>query len=137
MAKPPKTWMLHPKKDPKPKPTEALKAEVSSKAKKLVESVLKPKHVKSMPKNYRFNYITDIWTKWHQGNFYFGATYACPGPTAISPSFETKFARLAYCGGNRFNLSYMRHTEKWFELFPNLKLDECLDSIREDWHFGP
>lgn len=137
MAKMPKTWMLSPKKDPKPKLSEALKAEVSSKAKKLVEAVLKPKHVKPMPESYQFNYITDIWTKWQQGNFYFGATYACPGLTAIAPSFETRFARLEYCGGSRFSLSYMRHTGKWFELFSELTLDECLDSVRDDSHFEP
>lgn len=137
MAKMPKTWMMAQRTGSKPKPPESLKAEVSSKAKKLIESVLKPKHVKSPPENDQFNYITDIWTKWQGGYFYFGATYACPGPGAIAPSFETKFARLEYSDGNRFNMSYMRHTEKWFELFHDLTLDECLDLVRDGCHFQP
>lgn len=38
-------------------------------------------------------------------------------------------------GGNRFALSYMRYNGKWFELFLSLSLDECLEAVRDDWHF--
>jgi hypothetical protein len=61
--------------------------------------------------------------------------YACPGPNALSPSFETRFGRMEHDGGGKFTISYMRHTEKWFRLFPNLTVDECLDGIEHDWHF--
>ena len=110
--KKPKTWYLPQQRKPKSKVPEALKAEVEARAAELVESVLKPMHVTPPPKNPQFNYIIDIWTKWHQSYFYFGATYACPGPSAISPTFESKFARLEFVGGNKFALSYMRHTGK-------------------------
>ena len=89
--KTPKTWML-------PSPTqrtakaplpERIKADVDAKATKLVEK-LKPKYIQPPPKEPRFNYIIDVWTKWIGGTLYFGTTYACPGPTAISPSFEAK-----------------------------------------------
>jgi hypothetical protein len=135
--KPPKTWML-------PSPTqrtakaalpERIRAEVDAKAKKLVESVLKPKYVKPPPKKPRFNYIIDVWIKWLGSTLYFGATYACPGPTAISPSFEARFARMEHLGGGRFALSYMRHNDKWFKLFPSLTGDECLDAIENGWNF--
>ena len=111
----------------------AIKADVDAKATKLVEK-LKPKYVQP-PKQPRFNYIIDVWTKWIGGTLYFGTTYACPGPNAISPSFEVKFARMEHLGGGRFALSYMRHTEKWFKLFPSLTADECLDAIENDCHF--
>jgi hypothetical protein len=104
---------------------------VDAKATKLVEK-LKPKYVQPPPKEPRFNYIIDVWTKWIGGTLYFGTTYACPGPNAISPSFEVKFARMEHVGGGRFALSYMRHTEKWFKLFPSLTADECLDAIEND-----
>jgi hypothetical protein len=42
---------------------------------------------------------------------------------------------MEHLGGGRFALSYMRHNDKWFRLFPSLTVGECLDSIRNDWHF--
>lgn len=114
---------------------ESVKEEVQTKANKLVADALKPQHVKPPPKKPRFNYITDIWTKWNGSYFYFGATYACPGPTAISPSFEAQFARLEYTGGSRFATSYMRPNGKWWELLQGLTLDECLDMEENDPHF--
>jgi len=131
-----KTWMLP---SPSQRTTKAalperIKADVNAKVTKLVER-LKPKYIKPPPKNPRFNYIIDVWTKWLGGTLYFATTYACPGPNAISPSFEAKFARMEHLGGGKFALSYMRHTEKWFKLFPSLTADECLDAIENGWHF--
>ena len=135
--KSPRTWML-------PAPTQrtakaplsaSTKTDVDAKAVKLVETVLKPKYVQPPPREPRFNYIIDVWTKWIGGTLFFGTTYACPGPNAISPSFDVKFARMEHLGGGRFALSYMRHTEKWFKLFPSLTADECLDAVENDWHF--
>lgn len=133
----PRTWMLTPptKRTARAALPPTVKVGVDIKATKLVEDVLKPKYVKPPPKEERFNYIIDVWTKWLGGTLYFGATYACPGPTAISPSFESKFARMEHLGGGRFALSYMRHTEKWFRLFPSATVDECLDAIENGWHF--
>ena len=126
-----------PQKLPKPKVPEDVKLEVETKAKELVESFLKPEYIKPPPEDMRFNYIVDIYTKWYRNSFYFCATYACPGPLAISPSFETKFARMEYAGDGLFDLSYMRHTEKWFEIFQGLSIDECLTTIKDFPHFMP
>ena len=133
---PPKTWMLPSPSQRKPKAAlpERIKADLDAKATKLVEK-LKPKYVKPPPNYYQFNYITDVWIKWLGSTLYFGATYACPGPIAISPSFETKFARMEHLGGGHFALSYMRHTDKWFRLVPSATVDECLDAIENDCHF--
>jgi hypothetical protein len=135
MPKQPKTWVLAPKKKPAPKVPDSLKTEVEQRAHELIETALRPKHVQPPPKSPRFNYIIDLWTNSHRSYFYFGTTYASPGPTAISPTFETKFARMEFVGRGRFNLSYMRHNDKWFELFTGLTLDECLELVRDDWHF--
>ncbi len=130
-----KTWMLTPKSKASPKVPDTLKSEVERKARELVETALKPKYVQPPPESPRFNYIIDFGTKWHRNYFYFRATYASPGPTAISPTFEAKFARLEFVGGGRFNLSYRRHNGEWFELFTELTLDECLELVRDDCHF--
>jgi hypothetical protein len=133
----PKTWVYSPKKPPKAAVPESLRSEVERKAGELVEAVLKPKHVKRPPKNARFNYLTDLSTKWHGPYFYFTSTYACPGRNALSPTFDAKFARLEHVGSGKFNLSFMRHTGKWVELYTGLTLDECLKSIQEDPWFTP
>jgi len=130
-------WAFNPQKSPKPKVPEDVKSEVETKAKELVESFLKPEYINPPPEEMRFNYVVDIYTKWYRSYFYFCATYACPDTQAISPSFETKFARMEYAGDRLFNLSYMRHTGTWFEIFRDLSIDECLEMIKDMPHFQP
>ena len=135
--KPTKTWGFAAKKPAKQKVPDDLKNLVQSKANELVEQVLKPQHVKLQPDEPRFNYIIDLWARWHQSYFYFGATYACPGPNAVSPTFEVKFVRLEYIGSNCFSVAYLRHNDKWFVIFPSLTLDQCLESVRGGGPFTP
>lgn len=130
-------WVYGPPKLPPPKVPANVKAEVQLKANDLVETVLKPQHIKPPPKDYRFNYIMEIYTKWYRHYFYFCAKYSSPGPNAITPFFETKFARLEYLSGSRFNLSFMRHTGQWIEVYPNLSLGKCLAAIIDDPFFQP
>jgi hypothetical protein len=124
-------------KQPKLPVPENLKEELSSKADELVEKHLKPTHLKAPPENPEWNYLIDIWTKWHQSYFHFCTTYASPGPKALSSTFELQFARMAYVGQDRFNLAYMRHTGQWDEIFFDLSLNECLAAIRDEPHFLP
>ena len=63
----------------------SVKAEVETKAKDLIDNVLKPKHVLPPPVEAEFNYIIDIGAKWYRNYFYFFSTYACPSPNALSP----------------------------------------------------
>jgi len=65
---------------PKPKVSGIVKVELEAKATELIDAVLKPEHIKSPPKNAKWNYIVDLYTKWHRNYFYFCAKYACPGP---------------------------------------------------------
>lgn len=132
-----KAWFFSPQKSTKPKVPENIKAEVETKANELVETFLKPEYIKPPPEDMRFNYVVDIYTKWYRNYFHFIAKYACPGPNAISPFFETKFARMEYVGDGLFNLSYMRHTGQWFEIFQDLTVDECLETIKDLPHFQP
>jgi hypothetical protein len=131
-------WVYSP---PKPKVPDAVKVELEAKGTELINTVLKPEHVKPPPKNAKWNYVVDIYTKWHRNYFYFCAKYACPGPNAMSPYFETGFAHLEYAGSvgrkSRFNLSYMRHTGKWWEIQHGLSLEQCLAEIREGGLFHP
>ena len=91
-----------------------LKDEVDTKARELVETVIKPKHIEPPPTGHQLNYIT---TKWLGSKCYFVSIHACPGPNTISPNFETKFARMEYVGNGKCALSFMRHTGQWIELY--------------------
>ncbi len=132
-----KRWVYSPRKAPKPKVPESVKGELEKKAEKLVETVLKPQHVEPPPEEALFNYMVDIYTRWYRSYFYFCSRYHCPGPNAISPYFEDKFARLEYVGNGRFNLSFMRHTGKWVEIYTDLTMDESLEAVRDDPWFHP
>jgi hypothetical protein len=34
-------------------------------------------------------------------------------------------------GNNRFNVSYMRHTEQWFEILEDLSLEESFQGMKD------
>ena len=129
--------MATPAKPTKSKVPDALKRTLQEKAVQVIEDTLKPKHIKPPPTDNDWNYLTDIYSKWYRSYFYFCATYACPGPNAISPSFDTKFARMEYVGGEKFNLSYMRHTGQWWEIYQDLPMLECIERILQEPHFVP
>lgn len=136
MAKPREAWNIRPaKKVASISPL--LKTEVERKARELIDKVLKPKYVRPPEKDERFNYIIDIEAKWFRNNFYFIASYACPGPNALSPTFEHKFARLEPLRDGTFALYAMRHTGKeWVGVFDALSAGECMKSIGDDPWFA-
>ncbi|HBI43351.1 MAG TPA: hypothetical protein DDY78_10925 [Planctomycetales bacterium] len=110
---------------------------METKAKELIENVLKPKHVLPPKKGEQINYIIDIGAKWYRNYFYFFSTYACPGPNALSPSFESKFARMEYLGNDKFALYFMRHTGEWVGIYDALSVDESMKAIQDDGWFVP
>jgi hypothetical protein len=133
----PKAWVYSPPKPPKPTVPKNIKTEVEAKAREFIEVELKPKHIKPPPKNARFNYLADITCRWHGPYFYLVGVFVCPGPNALSPTFESKLARLLYVGPGRFNLAFQRHTGQWIELYEGLPLRECLETIRDNSWFIP
>jgi hypothetical protein len=137
MAKARKPLRISPQTKPKTLLPDSLKAEVEAKAADLIENILKPKHVMPRPKDGQFNYIIDIGARWYRDFFYFFSTYACPGPNALSPRFESKFARVEYLGNATFALYFMRHTGEWVGLYDALSVDECLKAIQDDPWFVP
>ena len=126
-------WMMSASK--KPKVTTLIKSNLEEAAENLIDQVLKPKNVNIPTPECSFNYLVDIFTKWYGNSFYFCSKYNSPGENAISPSFEMKFARMVYIGDEKFNLSYMRHNDKWFELYRNLTIKECLNAIEHEPYF--
>lgn len=137
MASKKEMWMPAAPRRTIPQVPDSVKRTLKEKADEIIESVLKSKHIKLPPAGNGFNYLADIHSKWYRHYFYFCAKYNCPGPDAIPPSFETKFARMEYVGNERFNLSYMRHTGQWWEIYQELPMIDCLKLIVEEPHFMP
>ena len=67
MAEPREPWNIRPARK-RASVTASIKAEVETKARDLIENVLKPKYVKPPKKGEQFNYITDIEAKWFRNN---------------------------------------------------------------------
>ncbi len=136
MVQPREPWNIRPAKK-RASVTASLKTEVETKAKELIETVLKPRYVLPPPKEEQGNYIIDIGAKWSRGYFYFSTTYACPSPNALSPRFEWTFARMEPLPGGMFALYAMRYTGKeWVGVLDALSVDECMKAINEDDWFA-
>lgn len=137
MTKNQKQWMYSPPKSPAVKVPQTVKTDVENQANELIETFLKPTYIKPPPEDYEFNYLVDISSKWYRNYFYFCSQYNCPGPNAIRPYFDDKFARLEYVGPDTYNLSYMRHTGKWQPVFFELTYEVCLQEVRKNPLFHP
>ena len=135
--KPPKRWVYSPISPPKPKVPEAVKQTVHEKCDAFVETKLKPRHIQSPPDDAHFNYIVDLYNQWYRNFFYFCAKYRCPAPNCITAFFEVRYTRLEYTGENTYTLAYMRHTEKWQEVYSGLSLEECISTINNEQIFWP
>jgi hypothetical protein len=133
MAKRRKAWMPGPASKPKSSLPGTVKDEVETKARELIQTVLKPKHIQPPPEGSQLNAIVDITIKWLGSKCYFVSVYRTPS----QETFETNFARMEHVGNARFNLSFMRHTGQWVELYAGQTVDECMKAIREDPWFVP
>jgi hypothetical protein len=133
--KPGRQWTLAPSRMLKPKVPDDLKKEVQTKADHLIVKTLRAKYIKPPPKKPRWNYPIELWTKWYRSFFYFGSTWASPGPNRIATTFEVRFARLEYVGDRRFNLACFRHTEEWWTIHKGLTLGECLKLVKDGGPF--
>jgi hypothetical protein len=113
---------------------QATKQNVEQKANEQIEK-LKHKFIRKISPPHQGNYVIDVYGKWYRCWYFFCSTYRCPGPNALSPTFESRFARIEYRGAGRFDLSFMRHTGEWVMAYPSLTLEQCLSMIDEDSFF--
>src|SRR5713226_9195979 len=97
MPKPRKAWTFSPGKKPKSALPGTLKDEVDTKARELIEIVLKPKRVQPPPTGHQLNYITDITTKWLGSKCYFLSVYHSPGPHALVPDLRGQVRPHGVC----------------------------------------
>jgi hypothetical protein len=108
-----------------------------AKAEAFITDFYRPTFIQPPPADPQFNYIVDFSARWHGAYLLFTAHYACPGPNALSPSFETNFARLGYFSRDHFNLWARRHNDQWMVLASDLTLDAAFAEMRSNpwFHF--
>lgn len=126
-----KGWFFSPKALPV---SDKIRDEIDSFAEKRA-AILKKRIAKQKPSK-TYNYVTDIYCKWRQNRFYLCAKYACPGKNALSPSFESNFARLERIGDKSFRLFAMRHTGEWMQIISKARLRECLKELEANPWFN-
>lgn len=115
---------------PKCKLTKWQKESFRAVADEFIRDFYRPTYLKPPPKDPQFNYIVGFSTKWHGAYLQFIAHYACPGPNAMSPSFDLAFARLGYFRDDAWSLWARRHNDEWVVLGHQLTLEECFEEMR-------
>lgn len=106
-------------------------------AEAFIADFYRPTFINPPPADPQFNTIIEFSARWHGSYLLLTAKYACPGPNALSPSFETHFARLGYFNSGRFNLWARRHNDQWIVLASDLTLDAAFAEMRTNpwFHF--
>jgi len=117
-----------------PSPLE--KAAVADTCERFVADVLKPRFLPEIRVT-EFNYPVDIGGKWHGRNYRFFQRYRSNGIHTEEGEFESPFVRLEYLGRGRFDISYFRHTGKWWRLYRSVSLSEALHLVEEDGLLPP
>ncbi len=118
------------------KPSDGEKEAIVGACEKFIADILKPRFLPKITPT-QFNYPVDIFGKWRGGKYRFMQRFRSDSPDAIKPEFDAPFARLEYVGPDRFDLSYFRHTGRWFRLYRGVSLAEALTTIENDMHFHP
>jgi hypothetical protein len=117
------------------KPSPAERVAIAAACNRFIAEVLKPRFLPEIHPN--FNGPIAIYGEWRGSRYRFMARYRSGDPRSYQSEFEAPFARLTYIARNRFDLSWLRHTGKWFCLFDGLPLEEALRLIESDGHFQP
>ena len=119
------------------KPPEREKREIGDACEAFIRDVLKPRFLTEIRPT-SFNYPVDIFGRWHGGKYRFIQRFRNDHlEHAIDPEFDHAFTRLEYVSRDRFDLSYCRHTGKWWTLYRSVSLREALSLIETDGVLHP
>lgn len=135
MSRGKKVWVQSPAKVPKGKPSDAFKQELLERFEKILEKEMRPKFVQTPEEGRVMDYISGLHCKWHRNNFYICGTHSDP-EGKIEP-YEVKFSRMEYVSEDSFNLAYMRHTGKFWEVHKDKPLEESIRMVTTEGPFIP
>ncbi len=85
----------------------------------------------------KYNYVIDIFSKWHRNFFYLCERFKSEHPDRIADEFESPFVRLEYLDKDSFTFSYLRHTGSWHIVDQRISSNECKDLILSNPNFQP
>jgi hypothetical protein len=104
------------------------KQSIKEKVDKIVERHMKPEIIQNRGGGQgRFGDVQDLYTKWHGDNLILvakrrgGRIYG-----RHAADFETKSGRLTLVGADLFDVSYFRHTDRWWTINRDCALKEAL-----------
>lgn len=83
-----------------------------------------------------FNYPVEVFSEWRGKAFYLCVRYRT-GKGGPQGDFVVRSTRLTMTGFGRFDLSYFRHTERWFTVCRALTPTECFQEIEGNEIFWP
>ena len=117
-------------------PPESEKRTIGESCQVFIEQVLKPRFLPEICPT-RFNYPIEIFGKWHGGKYRFIQRFRSDREDALEPEFDSPFARLEYVSRDRFDLSYFRHTGRWWTVYRGVSLAEALSLLETEGIFHP
>lgn len=118
------------------KPSDVEKAAITAACDEFIANVLVPRFLPEIRPT-EFNYPIAIYGKWHGNKYRFIQRYRSDRDDSFEPEFEAPFTRLEFVGRDRFDISYFRHTEKWFRLFRDVSLRDALRLIEDEGLLHP
>jgi len=101
-----------------------------------IRDVLKPRFLPQIRPT-TFHYPIDIRGDWRAGRYRFMQRYRSGMSDNLGEEFDAPFARIDRVGPDRFDVYWMRHTEKWWRLHRNLSLAEAIRILESDAHLHP
>lgn len=131
-----KNWTWAPKKVAIRVP-EIEKQKTVDACRKFIDTALAPRSVYTRDSRKKERQCIGIEGSWYRNFFRFTAAFYDPRDNVISTEYEEHFARLEYCGKDKFLCAYMRHTGEWNEITYGtpLPLSECLEMMTMLPHF--
>jgi hypothetical protein len=90
---------------------------IKAKVDRIIEDQMKPAVLKVRGKRPSFADVLNLYTKWHGDSLVLIAQRR--GGRVMDrdePDFETRCGRLTLVGSGLFDLSYFRHTGRWFTI---------------------
>jgi hypothetical protein len=116
--------------------TAAEKRSIATTCDEFIARILKPRFLPEIQPT-QFNYTIDIFGKWHSDNYRLIQRYRSGFPDTLGEEFDSPFTRLEYVGRDRFDISYYRHTGRWWRIYRLLSLRQALETIEEDGLLHP
>jgi len=98
----------------------------------IIERHMKPTALKRRGRRAAFGDVQDIYTKWHGHNLIL-ITKRRGGRVLdrYAEDFETKSGRLTLVGADLFDVSYFRHTGRWWTIQYECPLKAALQYLRK------